>query len=170
MQEYLFLPLAEHYKDRIFAIAFNYCRNAADADDITQNVLLKLYQTEKKFEDEAHIKHWLIRVTINECKKLLVSPWFKKNTELKEYGASLDLTIPEESDLFWAVMHLPKKYRQVIHLYYYEDYSVQEIAAVLHQNPSTVQTQLLRGRERLKKKLEEIWSHEATETSIYKYF
>lgn len=64
-----FTRYAEQHMDTVFRVAFSYMKSRADADDITQNVLIKLYHAEKKFEDDTHLKHWLIRVTINECKK-----------------------------------------------------------------------------------------------------
>lgn len=75
----LFIEMAEKYMDTIFRIAFHYLKSQTEADDITQEVLLKLYNTEKAFENEAHIRHWLIRVTINCCKKTCLSPWRKSS-------------------------------------------------------------------------------------------
>ena len=159
MDDATFSRTATAYKDRLFAIAFHYCQSKADAEDILQTVLLKYYRSEKEFENEEHLRNWLIRVTINESKRLLLSPWRKRVAPLEEYAA---VTFPllEESDLFLAVMALPPRYRIVVHLYYYEEYSVREIAAVLRIKETTVQTRLMRARKKLKEKLQEAWNNE----------
>lgn len=155
-----FSELAAVHADTIFRIAFHYSKNAADADDIVQNVLLKLYRTEKIFESDEHIRNWLIRVAVNESKKLLLSPWFQRTAPIEEYTQQLDFTEPGQSELFQAVMALPKKYRIPIYLYYYEDYSVKEIAEICGRRESTIQTQLMRARKKLKENLQEDWSNE----------
>lgn len=147
-----FIHYTKKYMDTVFRVAFSYMKNRADADDITQNVLIKLYKANKDFESEAHIKHWLIRVAINECKKMLYSPW-KRVENIEDYIATLAFITPEHSDLFYEVMELPTKYRTVIFLYYYEDYSTEEISQILKIPKSTVFTHLKRGREHLKTNL-----------------
>ena len=79
---------------------------------------------------------------------------------IDDYAKTLIFEEPEESMLFEAVMHLPKKYRQVMHLYYYEDYSVREISKLLGASETAVSTQLLRGRQKIKKILTEVWKDE----------
>lgn len=155
-----FSELAAVHADTIFRIAFHYSKNAADADDIVQNVLLKLYRTDKIFESDEHIRNWLIRVAVNESKKLLLSPWFQRTAPIEEYTQQLDFTEPGQSELFQAVMALPKKYRVAIYLYYYEDYSVKEIAEICGRKESTIQTQLMRARKKLKENLQEDWSND----------
>mgnify|MGYP001143520983 CR=1 FL=1 len=125
-----FSHLAKKYMDTVFRLAFNYLKSQSEADDITQEVLIKLYRTDKDFENEEHIKHWLIRVTINECKKAFLSPW-KRIEPIEDYASTLSFTSPEHGELFYAVMDLPKKYRVPIFLYYYEDYSCEEISSFL---------------------------------------
>jgi len=125
-----FSHLAKKYMDTVFRLAFNYLKSQSEADDVTQEVLIKLYRTDKDFENEEHIKHWLIRVTINECKKAFLSPW-KRIEPIEDYASTLSFTSPEHGELFYAVMDLPKKYRVPIFLYYYEDYSCEEISSFL---------------------------------------
>ena len=89
-----FIEMAEKYMDMIFRIAFHYVKNRPEADDITQEVLLKLYNTKKDFENEDHIRHWLMRVTVNCCKKTFLSPWrktsrFEKSTQSEKTSSSL---------------------------------------------------------------------------------
>lgn len=150
----------QRYKDHIFAIGFNYFKNPVDADDVVQETFLKLYQHQTGFESEDHLRNWLIRVAVNECKRVTLSSWFKKKVSLEEFTEQIYFAQPEESEVFTAVMELPKKYRQVVHLYYYEDYSTQEIAELLGISQSAVTTRLLRGRQRLKKTLLEVWKDE----------
>ena len=149
-----FTRCAEQNMDTVFRVALSYMKNLADADDITQNVLIKLYRANREFEDDAHIKHWLIRVTINECKKALLSPW-RRWESIENYAATLSFETSEHSELFYAVMDLPKKYRVAVFLYYYEDYSTDEISTLLGIPKATVCTHLKRGREKLKKTLSE---------------
>lgn len=150
-----FTCLAEKYIDTVFRVAYNYLRSATDADDITQNVFLKLLKEKKTFESEAHVKNWLIRVTVNECKNLTRSRWWKAES-FEDYAQTLSFDPPAHSELFYAVMDLPKQYRLPIYLHYYEEYSTQEIAQILKIPKNTVCTQLKRGREMLKKTLTEV--------------
>lgn len=144
-----FTKCAEQYIDTVFRVAFSYVKNRADADDIAQNTLVKLYRADKDFESDAHIKHWLIRVAINECKKTLLSPW-RRHEPIEDYANTLSFATKEHSELFYAVMGLPKKYRLAVFLHYYEDYSTEEISMLLGIPGATVRTHLRRGRQQLK--------------------
>ena len=148
-----FTRLAKLYMDMVFRLAFNYTKSRSEADDITQDVLIKFYRTDKAFDSEEHIKHWLIRVTINECKKTFLSPW-KRTEPIEDYASTLSFT-SEHSELFYAVMELPQKYRVPIFLHYYEEYSCEEISNFLKIPNATVRTRLRRGREILKSNLQE---------------
>lgn len=148
-----FAGYAKKYGDTVYRVAFNCCKNAADAEDIMQTVLLKLYRDRTGFESEEHVKRWLIRVAVNEGRKLRCSGWFRRRVPLEEYAGTIDFEAPEESELFLAVMALPEKYRVPLYLYYYEDYPVKEVAALCGLGESTVQTRLQRAREKLKKAL-----------------
>ncbi len=150
MDDETFACYAGRYADTIYRVAFNSCKNAADAQDIVQNVLLKLYRCQTGFESQEHVRRWVIRVAVNESKKLLCSAWFRKSVALEDYAATLEFQQPEESSLFLAVMALPKKYRVPLYLYYYEDYPVKEVAALCGLKESTVQTRLQRARQKLK--------------------
>lgn len=150
-----FTLCAQRHMDTVFRVAYGYTKSRTDADDITQNVLIKLYRADKEFEGDDHVKHWLIRVTINECKKALLSPW-RRSEQFEDYAASLTFSTPEHSELFYTVMDLPKKYRMAVFLYYYEDYSTDEISKILGIPKTTVCTHLKRGRERLKIILSEV--------------
>ena len=148
-----FRQIAETYGDTIFRVAYHSLKNRADAEDVMQTVLLRLYECQKSFENEDHVKHWLIRVAVNESRKLLRSFWRRNRLTLDEQTDQPVFDRSEQSELFEAVMALPEKYRLTVYLYYYEDYSVREVAEALRTNPSTVQTWLMRARGRLRDEL-----------------
>ena len=152
--------LVEAYRDRLFAAAFQVCGNAADAEDAAQEALLRYHISEKQFESEQHIRAWLLRVAIN-CAKNLSRSFFRRNTvPLETYMETLEFDSGESQEIFREVMSLPEKYRLVIHLYYYEDYSVAEIGRILALTESNVKVRLSRGRQLLKKSLQEEWDDE----------
>ena len=141
--------LAKTYMDMIFRLAFGCLKSKADADDVTQTVLLRLYRTDKAFESDAHVKHWLLRVTVNECRKLWRSPW-RRTEDFAAYAETLSFDEPRYAGLFEAVMALDGKCRAAVVLHYYEGYSISEISALLHVPAGTVGTRLKRAREKLK--------------------
>lgn len=132
-------------------MAFAYCKNKADAEDIMQEAFIQLFTADINFEDASKEKSWLLKVTVNKCRDMFRSLRYKyslNSIPLEE--ANLIYETPEESEVYHAVMSLPTKYRLVIHLYYYEEYSVKEISAITGKNESAVQTQLYRARKKLK--------------------
>lgn len=152
--------LVEMYKDNIYAAAFNICKSAADAEDVVQDTFLQYYMTKKEFDDEKHIRYWILRVAINKAKNIQSSFRRKKEMSLEDYVETLMFETPESRELFEEVMKLPEKYRVVIHLFYYEDYSVKEIAKILRTTESSVKVRLSRGRAKLKDSLKEGWEDE----------
>lgn len=149
--------LMGRYRDNVFAAAFNVCKNAADADDIVQETFLQYYMEQKEFDNEQHIRAWLLRVAINKAKNVNHSFWRRNKMPLEDYMESLAFEAPEDGELFAAVMGLPEKYRVAIHLYYYEDYSVREIAGLLRLTESNAKARLSRGRRMLRIALKEGW-------------
>ena len=149
MQTEQFTRIARKYMDTVYRVALNYLRSPDAADDITQEVFLRLLRSETLFASEEHIRNWLIRVTINECKRDLASRW-RKVEPLEAYAEKLAFSSEENSETYRIVMRLPRKYRMVIYLHYYEGYSTSEIAQMLGSKQSTVCTQLERGRKLLK--------------------
>lgn len=157
--------VAKKYLDSVYRVAINYSKNAQDAGDAVQNAFLKLLKTDMIFTDEEHIHRWLIKVTINECKSLwrrLSRHSVSSLDELYDNGYELPAasqieynTANRARELWDAVMHLPAKYSIVIHLYYYEGYSVDEISKMVGISKSNVQIRLMRGRTMLKESLEE---------------
>ncbi len=159
------LPVDEafrKYADRVFGAAFSVCRDRADADDVVQNTFIKYHNLELDYRDEEHLRAWLLRVAINGAKDAAASFWRRNRTawedsSWKDYMNELAFPEEEDSRLFRAVMDLPRKYRVVIHLFYYEEYSVAQIAQLLHSREGTVKSQLSRGRKLLKQTLQEEW-------------
>lgn len=142
------------YQDAIFRLAFSYTKSQFDADDITQNVLLQLCQTDKAFESEEHLKNWLMRVTVNQCKNLFRAPW-RAHESIEDYANTLGFENRQVSDLFYVVMGMDKKYRTVLMLYYYEGYAIKDISNILSVPEKTVSTRLIRARNKLKHLLTE---------------
>lgn len=154
MTDQRFREAVELHGDMVFRLAYSYLKNRADAEDVMQETLLKLYVEPKDFESPDHEKHWLLRVAANECKKLLRSPW-RRTDSLDEVVEAAVFDGPAQSELFRQVMALPPKYRATVYLHYYEGYSVKEIGELLGAKASTVQTWLMRARGQLKTKLKE---------------
>ena len=149
--------LIEKYQDNVFVAAFNMCKNAADADDIVQDTFLQYHITQKQFESEEHIRAWLLRVAVNKAKNVNHSFWRRAKTSLEDYMETLCFETPEAENLFEEVLKLPEKYRIVIHLFYYEEYKIKDIAEILQISESNVKARLSRGRALLKKVLQEEW-------------
>lgn len=150
--------LIEQYKNNIFATAFNICKSAADADDVVQDTFLQYHLTEQQFKNEQHIRAWLIRVAINKSKDINRSFWRRKSLPLEDYMETLTFETQDSENLFEQVMKLPEKYRIIIHLFYYEDYSIHEIAEILKLTESNIKVRLTRGRKLLKSVLKEEWN------------
>jgi len=149
--------LVERYQNNLFAVAFNVCKNAQDAEDVVQDTFLRYYTMKKEFDSEQHIRAWLIRVAINKAKNCNRTFWRRNKCSLEEYMETLTFETPESENLFETVMKLPEKYRIVIHLFYYEDYTVHEIAEILNLSESNVKVRLSRGRAVLKAALKDEW-------------
>lgn len=143
-------------------------KNEQEAYDIVQEVFLKLMNQSRRFQDEEQEKAWLLRVTINYCKDQLKSHWRKKNISWDEYqggiemngygsGNGTDDSLENQQTILSAIQNLPDIYKDVVYLYYYEEYSTEEIARLIHKNASTVRSRLQKARELLKRSLKEDW-------------
>lgn len=150
------LEIINKYSDTVYRMAYSMVKNKYDADDIHQEVFARYIVTKPKFESVEHEKAWFLRVTINLCKNLWKTAWRQKVISLgEEFAESAE--IEEKPELDWiidVVKELPQKYRIVIHLFYYEELSIEEISKVLRMKPSTVRTQLTRARAGLRGLLE----------------
>ena len=152
--------LVERYQNSLYAVAFNVCKNQQDAEDAVQDTFLQYYNSKKEFESEQHIRAWLLRVVINKARNINRTFWKKNKCSLEDYIETLTFPDSQSRDLFEEVMKLPDKYRIVIHLFYYEDYSVREIADILKLSESNVKVRLSRGRALLRDSLKEEWEND----------
>ena len=155
LTEQQFTDAAERYLDMVYRIALNWFRSPADAEDAAQNAMLRLWQTDTEFRREEHLRYWLVRTTLNECKRISGHPWRKRTVPLESCLEPV-FSDPARQTLFQEVMELPMKYRLPLYLYYYEGYSVDEVGEMLRLKASTVQTRLARGRAKLRTQLEEV--------------
>ncbi|NLV59459.1 MAG: sigma-70 family RNA polymerase sigma factor [Clostridiales bacterium] len=131
-------------------VAYTYVRNIQDAEDIAQDTFLAYLRSGKRFTTAEHEKAWLLRVCINKSRNLLKSGWQRSRNPLPE-----DLASPsrEESPVLACVLALEEKYRLPIHLFYYEGYSIKDIASTLSLPVGTVGTRLNRAKIQLKQQL-----------------
>ena len=164
MTDEAFAQAARTYGDTIYRVAYHALDNPQDAEDVMQTVLLRLYECKKDFESEEHVKHWILRVAVNESRRLLRSFWRRTSVPMEEWQETAVLEDPAKAEVLEAVMALEPKYRLAVYLYYYEGLSVAETAAAMRAKVSTVQTWLLRARARLRKELSQ---EEEREESVY---
>lgn len=155
------------YSDMLYKIAYLQLKNSEDAKDIVQEVFYQYIKRQEEFDSEEHEKAWFIKVTLNGCRKLWRSAWFRHTEGLPKQEAASENNLEKEilerekkKRLLEEIWRLPRKYREVIHLFYFEEMSVKEIGEVTGRNPSTVTSQLTRGRELLKKRLKEEYRYE----------
>lgn len=154
MTEQAYTDAVLRNSQRIFLLALSFTRQRDDAEDVTQNVLLKLWKHRDKLRDPLHTDKWLTRVTVNECHSLL--RFRRESVSYEEIEALCAAPeTPEEQGLIYAVLRLPKEQRVVVHLYYYEELSVREIADLLHISENAVKKRLSRARATLRSLLKE---------------
>ena len=145
----------QRYSGMILRLCFTYSLGRADAQDICQNVFLKLLQSDRRFDSEGETRAFIIRMTVNECKDVLKSGWRRRSVPLDELIEREVPFLPEENTgVLAAVQRLPVKYREAVYLYYYEGYHAEEIAAMVGAKPAAIRQRLARAREILRKELE----------------
>ncbi len=150
--------LAERWGDSLYRAAFAVCRHPQDAEDVVQETLLAYHRSDKEFDSDEHIRAWLIRVAVNKAKNATVSFWRRNRASLEDVMDALVFEDPGDRELMDAVLRLPERYRIVIHLFYYEDYPVREIARILNAGEGTVKSRLSRARRLLRTQLTEGWN------------
>lgn len=156
--------LFEKYSDMVYRIGTLYMKNQHEAYDIVQDVFLSLLLHPRHFKDEEQEKAWILRVAINRCKDQLKSFWRRNRVSWNEYQTTsesdgenvsrMEEQFTRTQPVIAAIRNLPDIYREVIFLFYYEGYKAEEIAHIIHKNPSTVRTRLQKARELIKKSLE----------------
>lgn len=143
--------ILDTYSRTIIRLCYTYVRNIFDAEDIAQDVMVALLKRGKGFESPEHEKAWLLRTAINKCKNHLRSGWITRTVKLNDADPSETDDLTEtQSEVLEAVLSLPEKYRTVIHLFYYDGYSIKEISQIVGKKAATVGTLLARGRALLK--------------------
>ena len=137
------------YTDTVYRVAVHNTRCKSDAEDVTQEVFVKLLESSKKFNDGEHLKAWLIRVTINECRTLMR----KYSRETEQSAEIADCAVYDGDSVLETVKALPENYRNAIYLHYYEGYTAKEIGKILDSKENTVLSWLSRGRAALRKEM-----------------
>jgi len=143
--------IIEEYGDMVYRLALSRVKNKEEAEDIFQEVFIKVYEKMPEFVSKEHEKYWIIRVTINISKNSLTTAWHRKVTTLEKEIVFNEI---EDKDVYFEVLRLPLKYRTILQLFYYENFKIEEIADILKVSPNTVKTRLRRAREKLKINLE----------------
>ena len=138
------------YRKSVLGTALCYVRNTSDAEDITQEAFFKLYTYKGSFENDEHVKAWLLRCAINLSKDLLRSFWYRCTDPLESIGEKVHYDTSEGGGLPEIMNKLNPKTRLVLSLHYYEGYSAKEIAQIMHTTESAVLHRLSRGRKQLK--------------------
>lgn len=153
------------YSDLVYRIAITQVKNKQDAEDIFQEVFVSLIKNINDIENETHLKHWLIRATINRCKNHHLCFW-KRQVHLQDGNGYSEFSDKQEEEndtideVRKAISMLPLKLRYVVYLHYYEEYSINEIAAVLEVPSGTIKSRLHTARGILKNKLKEVCNNE----------
>lgn len=142
--------------EMLYRLAALYLGSASEAEDVLQDVFVKLLSQKRTFRDQEHQKRWLIRVTVNLCKDHLRSTRRRATVSLEDR----DLVGREENrEILSLVLSMPEIYRAAVHLHYYEGYSVSEIGKILGLSESAVKMRLKRGREYLRLEMEDKHEH-----------
>ncbi len=144
--------IIDRYQNMVYGTALAKTNSPADADDVFQEVFLAYFQSRKTFHDEEHRKAWLLRTTINHCRRITTSSWRRKTAPLEE-DLPVQFREPEEDQVWSALMSLEDAYRLPLYLYYFQELSTEEVARALSLRPGTARMRLSRGREKLRELL-----------------
>ena len=154
----------EKYKDILYRIAFSNMKSKADAEDVVQEAFCRYLKAKPTFDGEDHERAWFIRVVINICYDIQKSAWFSRTVAFDEVPERemkhFKIPYVEEDETVRHVMGLPAAYRNPLYLFYYEDYSVDEIAGILKLTQGNVKVRLSRGRALLRNTLKEDWEYD----------
>ena len=153
--------IIDRYQTTVFGLALAKTGSRADADDVFQEVFLAYYQSGKTFRDEEHRKAWLLRTTLNLCRRVTQSSWRKKTVPLSQReDAPVRFQEPEENRVWQALCGLEEAYRPPLYLFYFQELSTREIARALSIRPGAVRMRLTRGREQLRQALKGDYFHD----------
>lgn len=145
------------FGDAVYRLALSQTRLKADAEDVYQDVFLRLYNNETSFASNDHLKAWLLRVTINRCHDLARSSWKRRSVAFDPERDDVATPVRSEEDAaVWdAVGQLPEQLRAAVNLHYVEGYSTDEIASIMQCRPATARTWLFRARARMRELLQD---------------
>lgn len=150
----------ERYSDTVRRLCAVHLKNDADTEDVFQTVFLKYVLSSVSFENDEHEKAWFIRVTINACKDLLKNFFLRHTVSLDEVTEHPAEPPPNYGEVWEAVFSLPQKYRDVVYLHYFEDYTAPQISRILGKNVNTVYTLLTRSKQMLRERLGDGYDYE----------
>ncbi|MBQ4066471.1 MAG: sigma-70 family RNA polymerase sigma factor [Clostridia bacterium] len=149
--------MIEKYRTTVYGVALTHTRTKYDADDVFQDVFVALWKSRPRFRDSEHEKAWLIRTTLNLCKKHSNASIWKRAVPISEAeNEQFIFSQGRENDVYVAIRQMTPKLRTVIYLYYFEEMSVREIGRLLHVREGTVRMQLTRGRDKLREMLKRV--------------
>lgn len=146
--------MVKRYGNMVFRLALVKMKQKETADDIFQEVFIKLIKLRNRLDSCEHEKAWMIKTTLNCCKDMWKSAWVRRIVYEQLDSTCEDSNMIEKDDgIYTLVLKLPDKYRVIVHLYYYEEFSIKEISEMLKMNGNTISTRLKRARDILKKEL-----------------
>jgi len=155
-KENIALYAFQKYGDTALQAAFCCIGNRADAEDVAQEVFFALHREPREFNDDAHLKAWLLRCVINRCKNLHKSIWRRMRVNMDDVPtAALTVNDSSEREVLNLITSLPQPYSEVVYLHDYEGYTIREIANMLDRPDNTVSSQLRRGHQKLRMELTE---------------
>lgn len=149
-----FYELYSRNVETVYQVAYLHLKNKSDAEDAVQNIFMKYLTCRPVFENRKHEAAWFVVASRNYCRDILRSWWKKKRTDEETEMMYEPFDMDTYGEVTEILMNLPDKYREVLYLYYYLEYSLKEIAEIMKKNENTVRTQLCRAREKMKKYLE----------------
>lgn len=155
-----YISAVKRNSNRLYLIALSYLQNHYDAEDVMQEALVKLWKTNKAFNDREHIDKWLTITCIHKCRDHFRLSFVKSNVSLDEAKELYTFDSTKSLDVFNAISTLPPKERLVLHLFYYEDMSVKDISEITGIKSSAIKTRLHRARTHLKSILGDDWINE----------
>ncbi len=155
-----YISAVKRNSNRLYLIALSYLQNHYDAEDVMQETLVKLWKTNKAFNDNEHIDKWLTITCIHKCRDHFRLSFVKSNVSLDEAKELYTFDSTKSLDVFNAISTLPPKERLVLHLFYYEDMSVKDISEITGIKSSAIKTRLHRARTHLKSILGDDWINE----------
>ena len=135
--------------DTVYRLCYSFMKNRADAEDMVQETFLRLLAADKVFENEKHEKAWLIVTAFNLCKDSL-KKWWRRHEDIADCLELAQESGEKNGELLQALFALPKDYKTVVYMYYYEGYTTGEIARYLHCPEATICSRLSRARDRLR--------------------